>query len=247
MFDQGGVGGQIRHVRREIDEPCTEDTGQAHQRCIDVKIRKDLALWYDLVDPAARCHQSSQRLLACHDDIAAACLHQGCIADELKRVTQAVVGVQQNRPPGQARAIPKRLAENGYRKLRALEPPFVLGPSSLEVAHLQPDRARLMRTWGWSGLSSRARSYAHTDSASFPWERQRISQVVVSIEVGRIEFERPAITSATARSSRPCSLMRIAQVTVGFGIVGLEHDGPLQTGQSLRRSFLGNGVRPPGC
>ena len=75
----------------------SQDPGQAHERGIDVEIRQRRPLRDDLVDARARCQQSSQRLLACHDHAPAACLHHGCIADELDRIPQAMVGVQEDR------------------------------------------------------------------------------------------------------------------------------------------------------
>ena len=96
---------------------------------------------------------------------------------------------KQDGTPIQGRAIPEGLAKGRNRKLLALEPPFILGPSPFEVSHLQPAQGpahpdlRIVRLDLQRSLIRRHRF------GQLSLRAKRISQVVVSVEVGWIELE----------------------------------------------------------
>ena len=88
-----------------------------------------------------------------HDDTAAALLDQRGVADELQRVAQPLLGVEQDGPPVQGGAVPEGWLEGRQRtKFLALPPPFIAGPSLLEVAHQEPSQRPIPMSLGIVGL-----------------------------------------------------------------------------------------------
>src|SRR5205085_8465720 len=69
---------------------------------------------------------------------AAALFDQRGVADELDRVAQRLLGVQQDRPPAQGGAVPGGLAEGAGRHPPDLPAPLVLRPAAREVPLLKP-------------------------------------------------------------------------------------------------------------
>ena len=71
--DQRGSAVKVRNLGRYARQSLSQDPGQAHERGIDVKIRKRAPLCaIDLIDARARRQEPSERLLACHDHAPAA-------------------------------------------------------------------------------------------------------------------------------------------------------------------------------
>ena len=69
------------------------------------------------------------------------------IADELQRVAQPLLGMQQNRLAGQRRAVPAGLDESPGRETLALPTPFVFGKPAGQIAAAQPST--------WPGKNAR--------------------------------------------------------------------------------------------
>ena len=179
--------------------------------------------------PGQLIHQPSERLLTREDHTAATLPDQGRIADELERIPQPMIGIQQDRSPVEWSSVPDRLPEGGYRKLLALQPPLILGPSLLEVAHLEPAQCPAQVNLGMVGLEEQCLVVTRRRLGQSSQRAERIPQVVVGVEIVRLEMESPSIAGHRF-VELSLILKQIAEVAVSFGVVRLDVKGPPQAG-----------------
>src|ERR1700722_19643099 len=131
MLDQLGIGSQIGHRGRNSIEARAKDTGKAEQRRLEIKrwqrgaeANKDINFFH-------AGQQPHQRGMALENDLAASLFHQGDITDELQKISQALLNVQENRAAVQVHAIPKRLLKPASMEFGPRPTPFVFRPTSL--------------------------------------------------------------------------------------------------------------------
>jgi len=110
------VDGKIRDGCGNRGQAGMKDARQAEQRGVAIKFGERLSAANHLVDSAHSAEQSQQRLLALHDHDAAAPPYERRIADELQRVAQTLLGVKQDAPASQFRAVPQRLRKHPRRR-----------------------------------------------------------------------------------------------------------------------------------
>src|SRR5262249_14302694 len=117
--------GNVVHCR-------AEHAWQAEEGCLHVEFRQRFAAGNDLVDCGMAMQQSDHRLLAFDDDAATRGASGLCIANELKRVTQPLLGPQQDRATVQGLAVPGRLGELARMGTLFLPAPGALSPTLVE-------------------------------------------------------------------------------------------------------------------
>src|SRR5437870_3818983 len=101
---------------------------------MDIESRQLIAAADKPIDAGTVCEQPDKCLLAFDQDGRAPCLHERSVANELKCVSQSLLGMEQDRLSRQRLALPARLSEIARRKLAGLPSPFIFGPPMLEVA-----------------------------------------------------------------------------------------------------------------
>jgi hypothetical protein len=103
-----------------------------------LEFRQRCPLGNHAIDPwTARQERRELRLAFDHNGGATA-FQERCVADELKGVTQALLGIKEDRPPAQRLAPSAGLCKPGAVDSRAPPAPLVLGPSLFELPGLKP-------------------------------------------------------------------------------------------------------------
>ena len=235
MLDEIRIGGQVGDIARYAGHVRPEQPGQAHERGIDVAIRYRRALDDDEVDALAGRQQPGQRRAADDDDPAAPSPDDRGIPDELDRVAEAVVGIQQDRPALERAAVPGRLGEPGDGELRALQPPFVLGPAPLEIAHLEPGQGAAEVDLGQVGLDGQRPIIASERLGEMSLGLQRVAEVVMGLGVIGVQPSRPPI-AGPGLDEFVLFAQCVAQVVVGLGDNPAGAPGLGGAGRSPRRT-----------
>src|SRR5207302_670021 len=93
-----------------------ENRGQTEQRRVHIKPRKRAAPWRQPINVRTPCKNLQERLLALNEDIAAKFFGDRCVANELKSVSKALLGVEQDRPVFKGVPIPSRLVKIPHRE-----------------------------------------------------------------------------------------------------------------------------------
>src|SRR5579862_5900629 len=92
----------------------------------------------ELIDPSTRSGQFRQRRGAFQNYLTTrAAGNEGCVAHELNRITQSLLGLQKQGAAVERCPIPP--AKWAGRLLSGLESPFVFRPTALKVSRRQPD------------------------------------------------------------------------------------------------------------
>src|SRR5271165_6902115 len=126
---------------------------QAHQGDMDIVLGQGFSLGHQPLDAGAASQKADQGWLADQDDTAAALVDQRGVPDELQRIAQPLLGMDQDGPPVQGGAVPKGWVEGRQRtKFLALPPPFITWPSLLEAAYQEPSQRPIPMSLGIVGL-----------------------------------------------------------------------------------------------
>ena len=96
FLDALGIGVQVWYVGGHCLEHRAEKCRQAHQRRLHVEIGQRLCFGYQLIDAGARAEEIQEHAGALDHDPAAALFHHRGVADELDRVAQALLGIEQD-------------------------------------------------------------------------------------------------------------------------------------------------------
>jgi hypothetical protein len=188
--------------------------------------------------PGAAGQEAHQGRLAHHGDTATTLMHQRDVPDELQRIAQPLLGMDEDGPPVQGGAVPEGGAERRQSaEFLALPSPFVTRPSVLELAHLEPGQRLIPMRLGIVRLEADRLLIARVGLVEPALLPQCDAEVVVGIGKVGLEADGPLVARHGLRE--PVLLFQDApQVVVGIGIVGLEADGPLKTGRGLLEIVL---------
>ena len=133
-FRERRLGGEVRHLGRHRGWARPEQPGQAQERCVHVERRRGHALGYDLIDALAPGQKAHEIRRTGQKHRGPLLLQEACIAHELHRVADALLGVEKDAPPGQRRAVPGGSRESWEFAVRFLPAPFVFAPALLPVS-----------------------------------------------------------------------------------------------------------------
>ena len=211
-----------------------EDPRQAHQRRLNVEGWQRLALSDDPVDSRTAAQQADQRRRALEDDRAAALLHQRGVADEVHHVAQPLLGVQEDRPAFQGRAVPERLCEGSPRSPGVLDAPapFVLGPAALEVAAQQCEKGKAVMGFGVVGLQTEGQVQTRLGLVQAGHFREDVGQVDVRRDIVGVEAK--GLLKAGERLLRAALVAQPqTQVVDRRGAVGFKGKSLTDAGQRL--------------
>src|SRR5437763_11231038 len=98
MLEQGGIGKHIGDGGRNRSQGRPKQAGQAQEWSMDVEMGESVPLGNQFRDAGTACEELAQRTLALDDDPAAALLNERSVTDEVDRIAQALLGVQQDGP-----------------------------------------------------------------------------------------------------------------------------------------------------
>ncbi len=127
------VGDRCGYVAKDR----VEDAGQAQQRSLKVEGRRLVSSSHQPIDARTTCQERQERRWAFDNHGSAALFDQGSVADELDRVSQPLLGMEEDGSSFQRLPVPERLRKVAPRPLFGLPTPFVLGPAALEIAGQQ--------------------------------------------------------------------------------------------------------------
>ena len=99
---------------------------------MDVKWRQIVSLPDQRIDARAACQQPDQRLLTFDEHAGPTCLTRR-IANELDRVAQSLLGVEEDGSSLQRLPVPEGLRKVAPRVAFCLPAPLVFGPAALEI------------------------------------------------------------------------------------------------------------------
>ena len=134
-----GLGVEVGDIGRHALQGGSEEPRQAQQGGVDIKLGHGVSMGQQPLDAGAAGQKADQGWLAHQDDTAATLVERRDVPDELQRIAQPLLGVDQDGPPVQGGAVPKGWLEGRQRtKFLALPPPFITCPSLLEATHLEP-------------------------------------------------------------------------------------------------------------
>src|SRR5262249_45341295 len=129
-----GVREQVGDFGRDRGKRGVQDPRQAQQRGMHVNRGQRRAFQQQSINTWASVQQPGQRLGAPYEHSAAVPFYERRVANELQRIAQSLLGVQQDGASSQGRSIPQRLRQRSAAKRFALPAPFILRPSLLVVA-----------------------------------------------------------------------------------------------------------------
>src|SRR5262249_33127967 len=118
-----GLGVEIGDLGWHALQGGSEESRQAQQGGVDVVLRQGFSLGHQPLDAGAAPQEADQGWLAGQDDTAAALVDQRGVPDELQRIAQSLLGMDQDGSPVQGGAVPKGWVEGRQRtKFLALPP-----------------------------------------------------------------------------------------------------------------------------
>ncbi len=216
---------------------------------MDVVRRQRMPGVHQPVDPRAGGQQFHQRLLAGDDQRARPLLDQRDVADELERIPQALLAVQQDRPAGVAAgadgcgdvspgghagrgAIPGRRWEGRSDEVLALPTPLVLGPAVGEIACKQPGQGPAQVGVGSLRLQADRLLVLGRRRLGFSLGPQGLGQLEMGLGVVRAELEGLA---ATGHGLVQLAHFGVddAQIEMGLGVLGIDSQGLPVAGDRL--------------
>ena len=187
-----------------------------------------------LIHARAARHDAGELLAAGNHHLPSAPLDQPRVADELDRVTQPLLGMQKDRSTLERSAVPDGLIERAYSTRLAPRAPFVLIPTSLEVAHLQPGHGPVQVGLGEVGREAKRLVVALHGFGKPPLGLKHQAEVVVGAGVVGLVMQ-GAKVAGSRFIEHPLRLECVAQIVMCLRIARLEPEGLPEA----RRGFVG--------
>ncbi len=144
---------EVRNLRGHGRQVRPHDPRQAHHRCTIIVVRQAAVIFKDRVNGVATGNKPDEGAVAKGND-SRRDLDDARVADELERVSQALLGVKQDCLPTQAFTIPALAQRNPARLSAALEPPFIFGPAPLVIAVGEQGEGPASTAFGVIGTSA---------------------------------------------------------------------------------------------
>ena len=221
--------------------------GRLRQRGVDVEGREIVSSPDQLIDAAAACQQPNQRLRTFHEHPGPGLLDQRRVADELDRVAQPLLGMEEDGSSFQRLPVPERLRKVAPLDTVGFPTPFVFGPAALEIARSAATSERLIPVRvGKVRLQFQGPAVAGDRFVQLPLVVQGSAQVVVRLGKVRLQFQGPAV-AGDRFVQLPLVLQGSAQVVVRLGKVGLQFQCPAVAGDRFVRASPGPSAQCPGC
>ena len=112
-----------------------EEPREAKQWGVEIERRNWLAFRDQLVDTDGVLESGDERGLAFVNNMCTLRFKERGIANELDRIAQALLGIEEDTAAFEGFALPRRLGELTAWGFFAVPSPFVFLPASLEIAH----------------------------------------------------------------------------------------------------------------
>src|ERR1035438_9519645 len=181
--------GQIGDLAGNGIEGCLEGKGQAHQRTMPIEDRRNLLIYREGVDSVHVCRQPRESGRTAQDHLPARGVNHAHVAEELKGIAQALLGMKQNARAVERLPAPDRLGEAPWSILFPLVTDFITAPARGIVPFQQIEQTQIPSDIDRFRLQSKSPIEALAGFRQLALFALRIAKVVVRLCRIRLELE----------------------------------------------------------
>ena len=228
VLDEDGVGVEVGDGVGDRFQRGVEGEGEAEEGTVEIEGRERLAAREELhgVVDCGTLQETVEFVGAFQEDSAGLRGHERDVAEELERVAEALLGVEENGAAGEGGAVPLGLAEIAAEgeEVAALPAPFVLWPAGGKIATVEEEEGEIAVGIGVVGLEGDGLAIGSGSVVEAGEIAEGVAEVIVSGGVAGVERV-GLVVSGEGFVDVALGAEGVAEIEVGVGELGVELKG----------------------